>query len=53
MGVRAKGGTRLATAVIGALVVVGFVAASAPSQGPASSRELNAVLQLVTDGPGR
>jgi Divergent InlB B-repeat domain len=52
VGVRAKGGTRLATAVIGALVVVGFVAASAPSQGPASSRALNAELQLVTDGPG-
>ena len=51
MGVRAKGGTRLATAVIGALVGVGLVAASAPSQG-ASSRELNAELQLVTDGPG-
>ena len=52
MGVRAKGGSRLATAVIGALVVVGFVAASAPSQGHASSPELDAELQLVTDGPG-
>jgi hypothetical protein len=33
VGVRVKGGTRLATAVIGSLVAVGFVAAAAPRKG--------------------
>jgi hypothetical protein len=52
VGARFKGGKRLAAAVIGALVAVGFVAASAPSQRPEASSELDAELQLVTAGPG-
>jgi hypothetical protein len=43
---------RLAVAVAGALVAMGFVAASAPSQSAGVSLELEAEIQLVTAGPG-
>jgi Divergent InlB B-repeat domain len=49
---RAKWSKRLAVSVIGALVAVGLVAASAPSKGPLVKGVLNAELQLVTAGPG-
>jgi Divergent InlB B-repeat domain len=52
VGVRAKGSMRFVTAVTGALVAVGLLAASAPSQRPESSDALDAELQLVTAGPG-
>jgi List-Bact-rpt repeat protein len=49
---RATWSKRLAVSVTGAVVAVGFVAASAPSKGPSYRGVLDAELQLVTAGPG-
>jgi hypothetical protein len=52
VGAIAKWSKRLAVSFTGGVVAVGFVAASAPSEGPLSRGVLSAELQLVTAGPG-